>query len=121
MIFIINNNLKMEVMYVIKRDGTKERVSFDKVSKRLEKLVEGNEFQKKLKIDYLNLAQKVCGDIGKMVRHNTRNKLWMDDNCRLQISFRNWTHTDVITHTIYVNPITNHKIGLVTDNKTDIV
>ena len=33
----------MEVMYVIKRDGTKETVSFDKVSTRLEKLVkEGN-------------------------------------------------------------------------------
>ena len=29
----------MEVMHVIKRDGTKETVSFDKVSNRLNKLV----------------------------------------------------------------------------------
>ena len=54
----------MEVMYVIKRDGSKETVSFDKVSKRLEKLVKaGNEFNRDLEIDHLSLAQKVCADI----------------------------------------------------------
>ena len=37
----------MEIMYVIKRDGAKERVSFDKVSRRLETLVEGNEQKQK--------------------------------------------------------------------------
>ena len=53
----------MEVMYVIKRDGTKERVSFDKVSRRMEILVCGNEQKPKLRVDYMSLAQKVCGDI----------------------------------------------------------
>ncbi len=54
----------MEVMYVVKRDGSKETVSFDKVSKRLEKLLKaGNEFNRDLEIDHLSLAQKVCADI----------------------------------------------------------
>ena len=53
----------MEVMHVIKRDGTKETVSFDKVSNRLNKLVQGDGNQKTLKVDYISLAQKVCGDM----------------------------------------------------------
>tara|TARA_B100000902_G_scaffold106212_1_gene108106 strand:- start:8015 stop:10567 length:2553 start_codon:yes stop_codon:yes gene_type:complete len=58
----------MEVMHVVKRDGTKETVSFDKVSNRLSKLVEGDGNQKKLKVDYIALAQKVCGDMYSGVR-----------------------------------------------------
>ena len=53
----------MEVMHVIKRDGTKETVSFDKVSNRLNKLIQGDGNQKTLKVDYISLAQKVCGDM----------------------------------------------------------
>ena len=53
----------MEVMHVIKRDGSKETVSFDKVSNRLNKLVNGDGNQKTLKVDYIALAQKVCGDM----------------------------------------------------------
>ena len=53
----------MEVMHVIKRDGSKEIVSFDKVSNRLGKLVAGDGKQKPLKVDYIALAQKVCSDM----------------------------------------------------------
>jgi len=53
----------MEVMHVIKRDGSKETVSFDKVSNRLNKLVNGDGNKKTLKVDYIALAQKVCGDM----------------------------------------------------------
>ena len=55
--------LKMEVMYVIKRDGSKENVSFDKVSNRFYKLVEGDPGMKQLKIDYISLSQKVCKEM----------------------------------------------------------
>lgn len=58
----------MEVMHVVKRDGTKETVSFDKVSNRLGKLVKGDGNQKELKVDYIALAQKVCGDMYSGVR-----------------------------------------------------
>ena len=58
----------MGVMYVIKRDGEKENVSFDKVSKRIETLCAGDEFKKKLQIDHIALSQKVCRDIYSGVR-----------------------------------------------------
>jgi len=66
----LNNyyNIIMEVMHVVKRDGTKETVSFDKVSNRLGKLVKGDGKQKELKVDYIALAQKVCGDMYSGVR-----------------------------------------------------
>ena len=51
----------VEVMYVVKRNGEKETVSFDKVSNRLKKLIEMN--NPPLEIDYIKLAQRVCGDI----------------------------------------------------------
>ena len=50
-------------MHVIKRDGRKETVSFDKVSRRLEKLIKAFDKYPKLNIDYIALAQKVCGDV----------------------------------------------------------
>ena len=53
----------MNVMHVIKRDGRKETVSFDKVSRRLEKLIKAFDKYPKLNIDYIALAQKVCGDV----------------------------------------------------------
>ena len=53
----------MDVMHVIKRDGRKEIVSFDKVSRRLEKLIKPFDKYPKLDIDYIALAQKVCGDV----------------------------------------------------------
>lgn len=53
----------MEVMHVIKRDGQKETVSFDKVSRRFENLIKAFDNYPKLNIDYIALAQKVCGDV----------------------------------------------------------
>ena len=53
----------MQVMYVIKRDGTKEVVSFDKISNRLERMTNGSDSMAKLNVDYIALAQKVCRDI----------------------------------------------------------
>ena len=54
-------NDTVEIMYVLKRDGTKETVSFDKVSNRLRKLIKMK--GKSLEIDYIKLAQRVCADI----------------------------------------------------------
>ena len=54
-------NDTVEIMYVLKRDGTKETVSFDKVSNRLRKLIQMK--GKSLEIDYIKLAQRVCADI----------------------------------------------------------
>ena len=55
------NTGSIEVMYVVKRNGEKETVSFDKVSNRLKKLIEMK--NPPLEIDYIKLAQRVCGDI----------------------------------------------------------
>ena len=44
-------------MFVIKRDGRKENVSFDKVLRRLEKMSEG------ITVNYHEIAQKVCSRI----------------------------------------------------------
>jgi ribonucleotide reductase alpha subunit len=47
-------------MCVIKRNGEKELVSFDKVSNRLRNLATENKFNKKLKLNFSKIAQKVC-------------------------------------------------------------
>ena len=47
----------MESMYVIKRDGRKQEISFDKVIHRIKAL------SKDLNIDPISIAQKVCSRI----------------------------------------------------------
>ena len=56
-----NNSAELKIMHVTKRDGSKETVSFDKVSKRLENLIFKD--GKTLNIDYIKLAQRVCSEI----------------------------------------------------------
>ena len=58
------NNLPMESSNwnVVKRDGSKEAVSFDKVLRRLNKLAHSPD-GKKLKVDVMELAQRVISSI----------------------------------------------------------
>tara|TARA_Y100000389_G_scaffold112868_2_gene110004 strand:+ start:481 stop:4182 length:3702 start_codon:yes stop_codon:yes gene_type:complete len=65
----------MEVMYVIKRDGSREDVSFDKVSNRFKKLIKGDPGMKSLKIDYISLSQKVCAEIYSGVKTHELDEL----------------------------------------------
>ena len=50
-------------MRVQKRNGDLEEVSFDKILVRINSLCNGDEFDKKLKIDPTVIAQKVCSEI----------------------------------------------------------
>ena len=51
-------------MYVTKRDGSKEEVSFDKVTRRLQKLSDGSEYKhSKLKVNFIAVAQQVISMI----------------------------------------------------------
>ena len=65
-----NNNLTMETSNwnVIKRDGRQEAVSFDKVLRRLNKLAHSQDGQK-LKVDVMELAQRVISSIYDGVRN----------------------------------------------------
>jgi ribonucleoside-diphosphate reductase alpha chain len=63
------------VMSVIKRNGEKEVVSFDKISRRIKNLIESCEFKSKLNIDYVSLAQKVCTDIYDGVKTSELDEL----------------------------------------------
>ena len=47
-------------MYVVKRDGVKETVSFDKISRRIQVLVSGEQERHPLHIDWISLTQKIC-------------------------------------------------------------
>ena len=51
------SDTETEPVYVIKRDGRREEVSFDKVSRRIKTLSKG------LKVSYFVIAQKVCNRI----------------------------------------------------------
>ena len=57
----------MDVMHVIKRDGSREDVSFDKIAKRFKKLIDGNipgiSGMKPLKLDGISLTQKICSEM----------------------------------------------------------
>ena len=50
-------------MQVIKRNGDREDVSFDKVMNRLKKLSMDCKFEHKLKVNVSMVAQKVCSRI----------------------------------------------------------
>ena len=57
-------NMATNVMSVTKRDGTKEAISFDKISNRLKILInKKEEFGKILQIDYIKLTQEIIGNI----------------------------------------------------------
>ena len=58
-------------MRVEKRNGNLEEVSFDKILVRLGSLCNGQEFEKKLKIDPTVIAQKVCSEIFDTVKTTT--------------------------------------------------
>lgn len=64
---------EFEVMYVTKRDNSREDVSFDKVSNRLQKLIYMKETP--LKIDHIKLAQRVCCDIYSGVKTSELDEL----------------------------------------------
>ena len=53
----------MEVMHVIKRDNSRETVSFDKIANRFKKLINGDSTKKPLKVDPFSLTQKICGEM----------------------------------------------------------
>jgi ribonucleoside-diphosphate reductase alpha subunit len=61
-------------MFVLKRDGSKETVSFDKISLRLKKLIEFGP-GKLNSIDYISLTQKVCADIFSGVKTSEVDEL----------------------------------------------
>lgn len=73
--FESNENEEDGIMYVLKRDGTRETVSFDKVSRRLCILIKSSEFPNKLNIDYIALAQKVCSNIYPGVKTSELDEL----------------------------------------------
>lgn len=53
----------MEHLYVIKRDGTREPVSFDQITQRIRKLAEG--------LEYVNpdlVSQKVCSQLSDNIK-----------------------------------------------------
>ena len=50
-------------MRVLKRSGSYEEVSFDKILNRIKSLSIGPEFNYKLSIDPVIIAQKVCSEI----------------------------------------------------------
>jgi len=62
-------------MRVEKRNGNLEEVSFDKILVRLGSLCNGQEFEKKLKIDPTIIAQKVCSEIFDTVKTSMLDEL----------------------------------------------
>jgi ribonucleoside-diphosphate reductase subunit M1 len=62
-------------MRVEKRNGNLEEVSFDKILVRLGSLCNGQEFEKKLKIDPTVIAQKVCSEIFDTVKTTMLDEL----------------------------------------------
>lgn len=57
---VMDLNGNSNEMYVIKRNGEQECVSFDKVLNRLKNLSTEDRFKKKLKLNVWEVAQKVC-------------------------------------------------------------
>ena len=60
------------IMYVFKRNGTKQPVQFDKITARIVKLCYGlnTEF-----VDPISVAQKVTGGVGSKCSHTARTPL----------------------------------------------
>ena len=62
-------------MFVEKRDGVKQEVSFDKILNRIRLLCSGEEFTKKIDIDPVLIAQKVCTEIFDGVKTSKLDEL----------------------------------------------
>tara|TARA_B100000214_G_scaffold327834_1_gene266607 strand:+ start:3572 stop:6217 length:2646 start_codon:yes stop_codon:yes gene_type:complete len=62
-------------MLVEKRNGTKQEVSFDKILNRIRLLCSGEEFTKKIDIDPVLIAQKVCTEIFDGVKTSKLDEL----------------------------------------------
>lgn len=63
------SDTETDPVYVIKRDGRREEVSFDKVSRRIKTLSKG------LKVSYFVIAQKVCNRIYPNVKTSELDEL----------------------------------------------
>lgn len=63
------SDTEADPVYVIKRDGRREEVSFDKVSRRIKTLSKG------LKVSYFVIAQKVCNRIYPNVKTSELDEL----------------------------------------------
>ncbi|EGB04084.1 hypothetical protein AURANDRAFT_67511 [Aureococcus anophagefferens] len=48
---------------VANRDNSRETVSFDKIAKRFKQLINGDSKKKPLKVDWISLTQKICGEM----------------------------------------------------------
>lgn len=68
-IYKIMSDNETDKVYVIKRDGRKEEVSFDKVSRRIKTLSKG------LKVSYFIIAQKICSRIYNNVKTSELDEL----------------------------------------------
>ena len=62
-------------MQVQKRDGTTQEVSFDKILNRIKLLCSGEEFEEKINIDPVLIAQKVCTEIYDGVKTSKLDEL----------------------------------------------
>ena len=62
-------------MLVEKRNGSTEEVSFDKILNRIRLLCSGEEFTKKINIDPVSIAQKVCSEIYDGVKTSKLDEL----------------------------------------------
>tara|TARA_B100000214_G_scaffold340811_1_gene287536 strand:- start:111 stop:2753 length:2643 start_codon:yes stop_codon:yes gene_type:complete len=62
-------------MLVEKRNGTYEEVSFDKILNRIKILCVSDQFEKKLKVDPVSIAQKVCSEIYDKVKTSKLDEL----------------------------------------------
>ena len=62
-------------MRVLKRSGSYEDVSFDKILNRIKALSSGKEFEKVLSVDPVIIAQKVCSEIYDNVKTAELDKL----------------------------------------------
>ena len=69
----MNNNIKMDCMNVIKRDGTKEEVSFDKVLRRIKNLSNG------LNINTTVISQKICSQIHNDIKTSVMDELGAEE------------------------------------------
>ena len=62
-------------MLVEKRNGGYQDVSFDKILKRIKLLCDSDEFDKKLNIDPVLIAQKACTEIYDKVKTSHLDEL----------------------------------------------
>lgn len=121
-------------MFVIKRDGRRVPVLFDKITERLEKLCDADELFK-LSIDPVQVTQKVCGQFASGMSTSELDLLaadtaeYMSTNdpefdslaTRILISNLHKTTNSSFTKTCeksakYINPATGKQVSLLSDD-----